>query len=54
MLDHGPAAESSVQELLVAGDSAGGNLALAVAMWARFFSQRTYPCFYPKIDRAHD
>jgi len=35
ILDHGHASESPVQELLVAGDSAGGNLALAVVIWAR-------------------
>ncbi len=35
VLDHGPNDQSAVQQLLVSGDSAGGNLALVIAAWAR-------------------
>ncbi len=35
ILEHGPAGEGPVSELVVAGDSAGGNLTLAVIAWAR-------------------
>ncbi len=35
ILEHGPAGEAPPAELVVAGDSAGGNLTLAVIAWAR-------------------
>jgi len=35
IIDHGPDGPAPVQVLFVAGDSAGGNLALAVIAWAR-------------------
>lgn len=35
LLDHGPDGPAPVRELIVAGDSAGGNLALMVVAWAR-------------------
>jgi acetyl esterase/lipase len=35
ILDHGPDGPAPVRELFVAGDSAGGNLALMVIAWAR-------------------
>lgn len=35
ILDHGPAGAAPVETLFVAGDSAGGNLTLAVIAWAR-------------------
>lgn len=35
VLEHGPHEQSAAQQLLVSGDSAGGNLALVIAAWAR-------------------
>ncbi|MGB5062281.1 MAG: alpha/beta hydrolase [Candidatus Competibacter sp.] len=35
ILDHGPAGPAPVRELFMAGDSAGGGLALILAAWAR-------------------
>lgn len=35
LVDHGPEGASPVRQLLVAGDSAGGNLALVMTAWAR-------------------
>lgn len=35
IVDHGPAGPAPVRELFVAGDSAGGNLALMLIAWAR-------------------
>jgi acetyl esterase/lipase len=35
ILDHSPAGSAPVRELFVAGDSAGGNLALMLIAWAR-------------------
>ena len=35
VLDHGPDGPSPVRQLFIAGDSAGGNLTLAITPWAR-------------------
>jgi len=35
ILEHGPEGEAPIRDLVVAGDSAGGNLTLAILAWAR-------------------